>query len=85
MILYECDLCGQIRGCSQRVIEQTEYDVCAECWIALEKKLSGKGRRKKGRETVTVPAPAIPERLDEKRESFPGQPPEIVADSGRLN
>jgi hypothetical protein len=27
MIAYRCDLCGEVRECSQREIEQTEYVV----------------------------------------------------------
>ncbi len=85
MILYQCDLCGEIRECAQKEIQQTEYDVCAECWTALQKKLNGKGRRKKNCETVILPPPAAPDPQHEKRPSFPGQPPEIIAESERLN
>jgi ribosome-binding protein aMBF1 (putative translation factor) len=85
MILYRCDLCGDIRECAQKEIEQTEYDVCADCWSALQMKLNGKGRHKKHREAVTLPLPMMPEPQREKRQTLPGQPPEIIAESGPLN
>ena len=42
MIVYKCDLCGEVRDCTQREIEHIEYDICAECWDAMVSKLKGK-------------------------------------------
>ncbi len=42
MIIYKCDLCGQIRECVQKKIEGKYYDICFECWNPLEEKLRGK-------------------------------------------
>lgn len=85
MILYKCDLCDQPRECTQKEIERTEYDICAECWNALESKLHGKGRRRKNKDAVLLPSPILPEPQPQARPSFPGQPPEIIADGRPLN
>jgi hypothetical protein len=44
VIVYKCDLCGELRECLQKEIDGREYDVCGECWSPLEQKLHGKGR-----------------------------------------
>ncbi len=36
-------------------IDQHEYEICAECWSALETKLKGRGRKRKGGELVLLP------------------------------
>ena len=82
MIVYKCDLCGEIRDCGQKEIDRTEYDICSDCWDALMAKLKGKGRPKARRETTFVTVPEIP---SETRQPFPGQPPEIIAGSDRAN
>ncbi len=86
MIVYKCDLCGEIRDCSQKEIDRTEYDICSECWDALMAKLKGKGRAKGRRETLSVPPlVTVPEIPSETKQPFPGQPPEIIAGSDRAN
>jgi hypothetical protein len=40
-----CDLCGQGTECFRREIEGKRYDICAECWSPLAKKLEGKGKQ----------------------------------------
>jgi len=52
MAVYRCDLCGKIRRCAQKVIEQKEYDFCFRCWRSL----SGKGRRLGTAEITLLPA-----------------------------
>ena len=86
MIVYKCDLCGEVRDCVQRRIEQTEYDICSECWDALMARLKDRGRPPRERNWVTA-APVVigPEPPREKRPAFPGQPPEITADSTNVN
>jgi ribosome-binding protein aMBF1 (putative translation factor) len=75
MILYKCDLCGETMKCLQKEIDGKEFDICSECWNALAEKLKGKGRVKKGRETVLLPPPSV--REDEKPKPLPGEPPTI--------
>ena len=77
MIVYRCDLCGEIRDCGQRRIEDTEYDICAECWTGLISRLEGKARKTRVRETVFLPAlPGPAEPSPEPEASFPfRQPP----------
>jgi hypothetical protein len=82
MIVYRCDLCGEVRDCSQREIESTEYDICAECWTGLTAKLQGKGRPLKPRQTIALPAlPQSPSPAPEIRPPF-RERPVIIADSG---
>jgi ribosome-binding protein aMBF1 (putative translation factor) len=83
MILYQCDLCGQVRACTPKEIEKREYDVCGECWAALSQKLAGKGRSRKARDTVFLPPPEI-EHSSREDQPFPGQPPEIIGGSGHF-
>ena len=71
-----CDLCGQAKECSQREIEGKEYDICPECWSPLGKKLKGKGRAKKERETVFLP-PLTKEPEPQELKPPPGEPPKI--------
>lgn len=76
-----CDLCGQTKDCRKREIEDREYDICAQCWEPLEKKLKGKGRVKKERETVFLPPlPNEPEKPATK--PVPGAPPKIWGQAG---
>jgi hypothetical protein len=82
MIVYRCDLCGEVRDCGLHQIDNAEYDLCAECWEGLMARLQGKGRSRKGRETVTLPAiPETPAPAPDTRPPF-RQPPTIVADAG---
>lgn len=82
VIIYKCDLCGKVRDCSSRQIEQKEYDICADCWDELTSKLKGKGRLKaEPRPVRTSPPTILPELPQEKKQSFPGQPPEIIGGS----
>jgi ribosome-binding protein aMBF1 (putative translation factor) len=86
MIVYKCDLCGEIRDCAQRAIEQTEYDICSECWNELMAKVKGKGRAKKTPSSPIALPPAIGyETSSEPRPRFPGEPPEIIADGRHPN
>ncbi len=80
MIVYKCDLCGEIRECVQKEIENREYDICLQCWKALEEKLEGKGRPKTTRETIYLPLqPKQQEPQDPK--PLPGMPPTIWSSS----
>lgn len=82
MIVYRCDLCGEIRDCTQREIEQTEYDICSECWNSLICRLKGKGRSKQPRELVLLPTSPLPPQPDKpNREPLPGEPPQIYCAS----
>lgn len=80
MIVYRCDLCGELRDCAQRDIGAVEYDICSECWNALMARLKDKGRPKNKRDRVPLPPPAItPETTREMKPPFPGKPPDIIA------
>ena len=85
MIVYKCDICDKVRECSQREIEQTEYDICAECWDAMVEKLKGKGRPKRHTEVVAQPTPGIPEPAREPKQPFPGAPPNIYASADQVH
>jgi hypothetical protein len=86
MIVYRCDLCGEIRDCNQREIDRLEYDICSECWSALMAKLKDKGRRKsKDERGFKFPEVLLPELPKETRPKLPGQPPEIIGDSQLAN
>jgi len=79
-----CDMCGEAKECVQKAIEGREYDICTECWNPLAEKLKGKGRIKKEREMVFLPAPtAEPE--PQPSAPNPGEPPKIwgVEETGR--
>ncbi len=69
-----CALCGQIRECLPKQIEEMEYDICPECWSELVRKLQGKGRTTK-RDIIIVSPPDVRPEPDEK--SLPGMPPKI--------
>ena len=71
--MITCDLCSEVKDCSQKEIEGKEYDICSECWKPLEEKLRGKGRAKK--EIVFLPPRERTER--ENDEPAPGEPPKI--------
>ena len=82
MIVYRCDLCGEVRDCVQHQIDNTEYDMCAECWTSFMARLEGKGRARKTRETVTLPPlPEAPSPAPETKPPF-RQPPIITAETG---
>ena len=70
-----CDLCGESKKCHPREIEGREYDICADCWHPLAAKLKGKGREKKERETVFLPAQRTSPETESK--PLPGEPPKI--------
>ena len=73
-----CDLCGKSKGCSPKEIEGRVYDICDGCWKPLAKKLKGKGRVRKERETVFLPPRVIgePEKVEAPKPR-PGEPPKI--------
>jgi hypothetical protein len=80
-----CDLCGQTKTCLLREIEGKEYDICADCWTPLEKKLKGKGRPKNP-ETVFLPPPRqVKEREDDEPNPLPGAPPKIWGEGDRAH
>ncbi len=83
MIVCKCDLCGEIKECVQKEIDLKEYDVCQECWDALEVKLRGKGRAGKSKGIVLLPHPG--EKEEQERKLMPGGPPTIWSASGRPN
>ncbi len=86
MIVYRCDLCNEIRECTQREIEHSEYDICAQCWEALCAKLKGKGRSQRASETVTLPIVPAPEPTEKPQQRpFPGEPPTIYGTADQLN
>jgi Zinc finger, ZZ type len=60
MVVYKCDLCGQVKECRQKEIDHKEYDICRECWSELQAKLKGKGRVRDTREIVLLPPPREP-------------------------
>ncbi len=71
-----CAMCGESKDCTAREIEGKEYDLCIDCWDALNHKLEGKGREIKRRMTVLVPPP--PDTQKEKPETpAPHEPPKI--------
>ena len=84
MVVYKCDLCGNIRDCVQKLIEQKEYDFCIRCCASLVKKLSGKGRRL-GQAGITL----VPARLSKheciEEEPTPGDSLEIFGGSKKPN
>ena len=78
MIVYKCDLCGEMRECLQKEIDGREYDLCAGCWNALAEKLKGKGRPRKQREVVELPIREIvKDKKDEGQRPRPGEPPTV--------
>ena len=78
-----CDLCGEEKECLPKEIDGREFDLCTDCWRALEEKLRGKGRIKKTREIVFLPPPTVPEREPREPKPMPGQPPKIFGGVGR--
>ncbi len=75
MSLATCALCGESKECSSREIEGREYDLCAECWDAMSRKLEGKGREIKHRPAVYIPPLEIPKEKPEQ--PAPHEPPKI--------
>jgi hypothetical protein len=78
VIVYRCDVCGEVAECAQKQIEGREYDFCARCWGELESKLQGKGRPLAKREMVLLP-PRVVEREEAPEKPAPGTPPTIYA------
>jgi ribosome-binding protein aMBF1 (putative translation factor) len=78
-----CDLCGEQKKCTQKEIDGKEFDLCMDCWRALEEKLRGKGRVKKTRETVFLPPQTGGE--PNEPETPPGLPPKIFGGMPRTN
>lgn len=76
-----CDLCGEQKQCLQKEIDGREFDLCTDCWRALEEKLRGKGRVKKTRDTVLLPTQIGAE----PPEMPPGLPPKIIGGIQRAN
>ena len=82
MIGQKCDLCNEVRDCTPKVIGDKEYDICLECWKALEEKL-----RRKGREIGTVeplillPDPRESRQREDEEPPFPGEPPIVWSGS----
>ena len=75
-----CDWCGQAKECQQKEIDGREFDLCADCWHAIEEKLKGKGRPKRKR-VVFLPPQNAPEGEPDEPKRLPG-PPKIL---GRSN
>jgi len=73
-----CDLCDETKNCVRREIERKEYDICSGCWNPLAKKLKGKGRMKRERETEFLPPPTKDRELPEPK-AAPGGRPKIWA------
>ena len=84
MQVYKCDLCGQIKECVQKEIDYREYDMCPQCWNALQAKLQGKGRVKEVREIILLPRPEAPAEEEEEKPA-PERPPTIFGHSERPN
>jgi hypothetical protein len=78
VIVQRCDLCGEVADCTQKQIEDREYDFCARCWGELESKLQGKGRPLEKREMVLLTPRAV-EHEEEPEKPAPGRPPTIWA------
>lgn len=76
MVVCKCSLCDKNKECLQKEIDGKEYDVCAECWDALNEKLRGKGRVIKHQESVSLPPPDD-RKEQESEKPFPGKPPKI--------
>jgi hypothetical protein len=76
MVVYQCDLCGKMRDCVQKIIEQKEYDFCFRCWSSLAKKLCGKGRRLGQAEVTLIPSQTSKHNCIEE-EPTPEESPEI--------
>ena len=86
MIIYKCDLCGELRDCLPRQIEGTEYDICSNCWNELITRLKRKGTPNATRHSVrNLPSVDITEPARETQQPFPGQPPEIIGGEARTN
>ncbi len=75
MTATKCALCGETRECLPKEIEGQEYDLCVECWEALSKKLSGKGKNIKRRMDVYIPQVEAPKEKEEP--PAPGGPPRV--------
>jgi ATP-dependent protease Clp ATPase subunit len=76
MIICKCSLCEESKECLQKEIDGKEYDICGECWNALNGRLRGKGRAIKHRESVSLPPPEV-RKEEESEKPFPGKPPKI--------
>jgi len=86
MIVYKCDLCNEIRDCTQRDIGDKEYDICSQCWTSLLAKLEAKGRSRRIRDCVTLPTYPLPEAPHEpKQPPMPGAQPTIYDGTDQVN
>jgi hypothetical protein len=83
MAAYKCDLCGQVKECLQKEIDNKEYDICRECWSELQAKLEGNGTAMERRKFVLLPPPREREEPEEKPE--PGESPIVHGSSERPN
>jgi hypothetical protein len=82
MIGQKCDLCNEVRDCVPKVIGDMEYDICLECWKALEEKLKGKGKEIRIVEPVILlPDPRESRQRENEEPQFPGEPPIIWSGS----
>jgi hypothetical protein len=80
-----CDMCSQAKECRQKEINGREYDICADCWRALEEKLKGWGGLRKLGRRFCLPPPSVPEREPEAPNPLPGLPPKIFGGAERAN
>lgn len=76
MIIYRCDLCGEVAECVQKKIDDREYDFCSRCWAELESKLKGKGRAMARSEMVLLP-PRVHEKEEAPEKPSRDAPPTI--------
>jgi hypothetical protein len=82
--MQKCDLCNEVRDSVPKVIGDKEYDICLECWKALEEKLIGKGKEIRIAEPVILlPNPRESRQREDEEPQFPGEPPVIWAGSER--
>ena len=78
--MHKCDLCNEVRDCVPKVIGDKEYDICPECWKALEEKLKGKGIRIV-KPVILLPDPRESKQRKDEEPQFPGEPPIIWSGS----
>ena len=78
--MKKCDLCDAVRDCVLKIIGDKEYDICLECWKALEEKLKGKGKEIRiGEPVILLPDPRESRQREDGEPEFPGGPPVIWA------
>ena len=82
--MQKCDLCNELRDCAPKIIGDKEYDICTECWKALEEKLKGKGKEIRIVEPVILlPDPRESRQREDEEPQSPGEPLIIWAGSER--